>query len=334
MKLLEPITIKNLNLKNRVVMPPMCMYSVDKEDGIATDFHYTHYTTRAIGGVGYIVIESTAVMPNGRISMNDLGIWSDDQIDGLKRIVDGVHQYGTKIGIQINHAGRKARVNEQIVSVTDEPFLDTYQKPHILTIEEIKEIIKAFGKAADRANKTGFDALEIHAAHGYLINQFLSPLTNQRTDLYKDGSIFLKEVIDEIKKYWPSDKVLQIRISAYEYSELGLTPYDLAAIINHVKKDLDLVHVSSGGVIPVQVNDYPGYQVNFARIIKEETNLPVIAGGQLDDFEDANKLSEDLDIDMIYFGRKLLKEPTFLFKLDKNLVPKQYVRIAQLKTKE
>src|SRR5690606_32558496 len=122
MKLLEPITIKNLNLKNRVVMPPMCMYSVDKEDGIATDFHYTHYTTRAIGGVGYIVIESTAVMQNGRISMNDLGIWSDDQIDGLKRIVDDVHQYGTKIGIQINHAGRKARVNEQIVSVTDEPF--------------------------------------------------------------------------------------------------------------------------------------------------------------------------------------------------------------------
>src|SRR5690606_5170225 len=158
-----PITIKNLNLKNRVVMPPMCMYSVDKEDGIATDFHYTHYTTRAIGGVGYIVIESTAVMPNGRISMNDLGIWSDDQIDGLKRIVDGVHQYGTKIGIQINHSGRKARVNEQIVSVTDEPFLDTYQKPRILTIEEIKEIIKAFGKAADRANKAGFDALEIHA---------------------------------------------------------------------------------------------------------------------------------------------------------------------------
>lgn len=217
MKLLEPITIKNLKLRNRVVMPPMCMYSVDKEDGIATDFHYTHYTTRAIGGVGYIVIESTAVMPNGRISMNDLGLWSDDQIDGLKRIVDGVHQYGTKIGIQINHAGRKARVNEQIVSVTDEPFLDTYQKPHILTIEEIKEIIKAFGKAAERANKAGFDALEIHAAHGYLINQFLSPLTNQRTDLYKDGSIFLKEVIDEIKKYWPSDKVLQIRISAYEY---------------------------------------------------------------------------------------------------------------------
>ncbi|MBN3489948.1 NADPH dehydrogenase [Acholeplasma equirhinis] len=334
MKLLQPMTIKNYTFKNRVVMPPMCMYSVEKEDGIATPFHFAHYVNRAIGGVGYIIVESTAVLPNGRISMNDLGIWSDDQIPALKRIVDEVKPYGAKIGIQINHAGRKARVNERIVSTTDEKFLDTYDEPVILTEAETKKIINAFGMAANRANLAGFDALEIHGAHGYLINQFLSPLTNKLTNQYSDGFNFLTEIIAEVKKYWPKEKILQIRISAYEYSEEGLTPYDWASLINNFKDDLDLVNVSSGGNIPAKVNDFPGYQLDYARIIKEETNLPVIAGGQLESLVFSNGLAEEHDIDMIYFGRKLLRDPYFLYDYDKSLIAKQYVRLEQLKKAE
>src|SRR5690554_2391007 len=173
MKLLEPIKVKDTEFKNRVMMSPMCMYSVEKKDGIATDFHFVHYVTRAVGGVGYIMLESTAVLPNGRISYEDLGLWSDDHIAPLKKIVDAVHSYGAKIGVQLSHAGRKSRT-EAIVSSTEVPYSDNNLRPKMLDVKGVVEIIKAFGQAARRAHEAGFDSIELHGAHGYLIAQFIS----------------------------------------------------------------------------------------------------------------------------------------------------------------
>ncbi len=330
--LLEPILIKNTTFKNRVVMPPMCMYSVFKKDGFLTDFHFAHYVNRAIGGVGYIIIESTAIVPEGRISLEDLGIWSDEHIDKFKKLVDTLHQYGAKVALQINHAGRKSRIMPN-VSSSAVSFSEQFQTPKELTIDEIKDVVKAFGQAARRANEAGFDGLEIHAAHGYLINQFMSPLVNSRDDQYQDGAIFLKEIIKEIRKYWPKDKILQLRITAYEYSEEGLTPYDWAGVLNQIKDDIDLVHISSGGTIPVVVKDYPGYQIAYSRIIKEETGMLTIAGGLIDDLTLAKDTLKEGSADMIFFGRKLLREPYFLLNETNIDWPIQYLR-AKLKKDE
>lgn len=328
--ILNPIKVKNTEFKNRVVMPPMCMYSVFEKDGKATDFHYVHYLSRAVGGVGYIIVESTAVTPNGRITTEDLGIWNDEQIEGLKKIVDGVHAYGAKIGLQINHAGRKSTVGN-IVSASSTPFSKQSETPHALSIAEIKEIAQAFGQSARRANAAGFDSLEIHAAHGYLIAQFISPVSNQRDDQYQDGALFLKNIIDEILKYWPKEKILQIRVSGYEHLDDGITPYDWSSILNNYKSIIDIINVSSGGIIPVDVKEYPGYQLPYAQIIKEETGMLVIAGGQLNDFSLANEAIKNQTADFIYFGRKLLMNPYFIYEQDETLLPKQYARATQLK---
>lgn len=332
MKLLEPISIKNIAFKNRIMMSPMCMYSVEKQDGIATDFHYVHYVTRAVGGVGYIMLESTAVQPNGRISYEDLGLWDDKHIEPLKKIVDAVHSYGAKIGVQLSHAGRKSRT-EDIVSSTDVPFSDRNLTPKMLDEKGVLDVVKAFGQAARRAHEAGFDSIELHGAHGYLIAQFISDVTNQRTDKYSDGKIFLEEVVDEVLKYFPKEKILQIRVSGYEYHSQGMTPYDWAGILNLFKNKIDVVNVSSGGILPTPVEDYPGYQLPYAKIIKEETNMITIGGGQIDDPVMADNAIVGGTMDMAYFGRKLLKEPYFIYALDQGLLPKQYIRAKGLISK-
>ena len=330
MKITTPIEIKNTSFKNRVVMPPMCMYSVEKKDGVITDFHYTHYLTRAYGGVGTIILESTAIMPNGRISNEDLGLWNEEQKEALKPLVELIKKQQTVVGIQINHAGRKARVDEETWGPSAIAF-NQLKRPKEMSKDEINESITSFGKAAKRALEAGFDLLEIHAAHGYLINQFLSPLTNHRTDEYQEKTLYLKQVIQEIKKYWPEDKILQIRISAEEYDSKGLHPENLAQIINEIKDlGIDIVNVSTGGVIYKKINDYPGYQIPAAKIIKEKTNLMVIAGGLIDTINEGNKYLEENQLDFIYYGRKLLRDPYFLYKETDIEWPKQYIR-AKLK---
>ncbi|VEU82519.1 NADPH dehydrogenase [Acholeplasma hippikon] len=324
MKLLEQFNLKNLNLKNRVVMPPMCMYSSFDKSGHLTAFHKAHYLMRAVGGVGYIIIESTGVLPGGRITDQDLGVWSDDFIPDFKSLVTELHKYGTKVAIQINHAGRKSKI---LPSVAPSAIaFGNYPVPNELSIDEINDIIKAFGAAARRANEAGFDALEIHGAHGYLINQFMSPLANKRKDIYQDRTLFLKNIIKEVKKYWPKDKVLQLRITAYEYDENGLTPEVWASVLNEIKSDIDLVHVSSGGTILTKVNDYPGYQLGYAKTIKSLTGLPVIAGGLIDEIKLAENTLNQEEADLIYFGRKLLREPFFLLNETEIEWPEQYIR--------
>jgi NADPH2 dehydrogenase len=336
LKIFEKIEIKNLKLKNRIVMPPMCMYTAE-EDGFVTPWHVTHYTTRAVGGVGLIMVEATAVEPSGRISANDLGIWSEDHIEGLKKIVDSVHQNGGKIGVQLAHAGRKSdSLKDEIYGPSPIKFNDDYRLPKEMTVQDIERVKNKFKEAAARAEKAGFDLIEIHGAHGYLINEFISPLTNKREDEYggslENRSRFLKEILEEVVQVWPKEKPITLRVSSLEYSEKGNTSEDIADIINHVKESgVDIVNVSSGGVIYTKINPYPGYQIEPARIIKGKTNLPVMAGGLVTDWQLAEEIIKNKRGDMVYMGRKLLRDPYFVINASHQLGidypwPKQYER--------
>jgi len=317
-------------------MPPMCMYTAE-EDGFVTPWHVTHYTTRAVGGVGLIMVEATAVEPSGRISANDLGIWSEDHIEGLKKIVDSVHQNGGKIGVQLAHAGRKSdSLKDEIYGPSPIKFNDDYRLPKEMTVQDIERVKNKFKEAAARAEKAGFDLIEIHGAHGYLINEFISPLTNKREDEYggslENRSRFLKEILGEVAQVWPKEKPITLRVSSLEYSEKGNTSEDIANIINHVKESgVDIVNVSSGGVIYTKINPYPGYQIEPARIIKEKTNLPVMAGGLVTDWQLAEEIIKNKRGDMVYMGRKLLRDPYFVINASHQLGidypwPKQYER--------
>lgn len=209
-KLFSNFKLKNLEFKNRIVMAPMCMYTA-KEDGIATEWHKIHYATRALGGVGLIIQEATGVESRGRISDKDLGIWNDSQIEGLKKIVDTCKSLGAVMGIQLGHAGRKCEINNlEIIGPSAEAFSSEYKVPKEMSKEDINEVINAFKSAAKRCIEIGYDIIEIHGAHGYLINQFLSPLTNKRTDEYggnlENRARFLKEVVKAVREVWTDRK--------------------------------------------------------------------------------------------------------------------------------
>ncbi|MDD2575418.1 MAG: hypothetical protein PHD47_02995 [Acholeplasmataceae bacterium] len=333
MKLFKEIEIKDMKLKNRIVMPPMCMYSA--VDGFANDFHVIHYATRAAGQIGLITVEATAVLPNGGITKDDLGIWSDDHIKPLSWIVNRVHYFGSKIGIQLSHAGRKARDANPKIAPSPIPYGDL-TSPTEMSINQIKEVVEAFKAGAKRAYQAGFDYLEIHAAHGYLINEFLSPLSNFRSDSY-GGSFegrmqLLKEVIIAVRNEWHIEKPLGIRISASEYHQDGLKPKDLVEILNKITPGVvDVINVSSGGVINVKPDSYPGYQLGFSKKIKAETPFFVMGGGLVNDARMASDALEDDEADLIYFGRLALRDPYFPLKFSQRLGaeiewPKQYVR--------
>lgn len=331
----SPYMLKGLELKNRVVMPPMCQYSVTNKDGIATEWHYNHYVSRAIGGAGLIIIEMTDVEPDGRISDYDLGLWSDDQIPALARIIEACHQYGAKVGIQIAHAGRKAEDASTPVAPSAIPFDEHSKTPRELSTVEVKEMVEKFRLAVQRAIKAGVDTIEIHGAHGYLIHQFHSPLTNKRTDDYgKQLSRFGNEIIYAAKSVMPEEMPLIMRISAKEYVEGG---YDIKHSIE-ISKDyqsagVDLFHVSAGGEGPIAAHGKPGthvaYQVPLAREIKQALNVPVIAVGRLDEPALANAVIGNEDADLVAVGRGMLRNPYWTLEAAKQLnkstqIPKQY----------
>ncbi|MFJ6414204.1 NADH:flavin oxidoreductase/NADH oxidase [Terribacillus saccharophilus] len=327
--------IKNLELKNRVVMPPMCQYSVEKKDGIANDWHYLHYVSRAVGGAGFIIVEMTDVEPDGRITDYDLGLWSDEQVPALAKIVEAVHSHGAKIGIQIAHAGRKAEDAAEPVAPSAIPFDENSKTPRALTTEEVKGMVEKFRLAVRRAVQAGFDAIEIHGAHGYLIHQFHSPLTNKRDDEYgQDLTKFGREVIEAAKAEMPADMPLIMRISAKEYVEGG---YDIEESIEFSKayKDAgaDVFDISSGGEGQIAAWGRPGthaaYQVPLARQIKETLQVPVMAVGRLDDPILANAVIGNEEADLVQVGRGMLRNPYWTLEAAKllrkeNIVPKQY----------
>lgn len=319
MEMFKPYVLKDMVLKNRIVLPPMDNYCADNE-GNVNDTHFNHYVSRAMGGVGFIIVEATAISQNGRISDNCLGIWDDSKVPGLKSIAEGCQKYGSKVAIQINHAGRKCTANGDDKEYTLAPsaiaFDETYRVPKEITKEQIKEVVIQFGQAARRADEAGYDALEIHGAHGYLISEFLSPLTNKRTDEY-GGSLenrarFLIEVIDEIKANWPESKPLLIRVSATDHLPDGMQVEDMVKIINMIKDKIDMVHVSTGGVALANIKLYPGYQVKYAEIIKKECNIPTIAVGLIRTQELVNEILGNERADLVALGRELARNPFFV----------------------
>jgi NADPH2 dehydrogenase len=316
-KLFEQINIKGVTIKNRVVMAPMCMYSADN-DGTVQQWHEIHYAARAVGGTGLIIQEATAVESCGRITDRDLGIWKDEHIEGLRKITKCIKDNGAVAGIQLAHAGRKSTVfSEPVIAPSAIAFSEEYKMPTEMTKEDIKRVVEGFRKASERALKAGYEVIEIHGAHGYLINEFLSPLTNKREDEYggsKENRVrFLKEIIEAVREVW--DKPLIVRVSAEEYGSEGNHPEDLADMLNLVKGlGVDLINVSSGGVVDVVVKAYPGYQVRFGETIKNLTGIQVIAGGILTTAGQCEEVLQAGKADMIFLGRELLRNPYWTLK--------------------
>jgi len=315
-------TLKGLELKNRIVMAPMCQYSVDKQDGTPNDWHFVHYVSRAVGGTGLIIVEMTSVDPEGRITDGDLGLWSDEQIPAYKRIVNEVHKYGAKIGIQIAHAGRKAEDANQPVGpsvIAVEPLPEESKNgelkpPRALTTDEVKATVVQFKEAARRAIEAGFDTIELHGAHGYLLHQFLSPAINNRTDEYgQDLSRFGVEVVQAVRSVMPKDMPLIMRMSAIEYIDGGYKIEHAIEMAKEFKKaGVDMFHISSGGEGPpgkLKPANHPGYQVPFARAFKEVLNIPVIAVGNLSDPQVAEATLANGDADLVAVARGMLNDP-------------------------
>lgn len=319
--LLQEGQIKSLKLKNRIVMPPMCMYKSDNSGELKT-FHKGHYLARAIGGVGLIIVEATAIEPRGRISANDLGLWSDTQIKSHQKLNEQMHFFGAKTAIQIAHAGRKCTVEDEtpiapsaIAFSQDKPF----NFPKEATLEEIKHIKELFLKAAFRAKEAKYDAIELHGAHGYLLCEFLSPLSNCRDDIY-GGSLenrcrLLLEIAQELKE--KVDLPLIVRISADEWMEEGWNINDSIYLSKELENvGVDAVHVSSGGNQenpnkPMALK--PLYQSTFAKEIKKEITLPVIAVGLITTAQEGEKLLAEEYCDFVAYGRELLRSPNFAF---------------------
>lgn len=335
-KLFSTFKLKNLELKNRIVMAPMCMYSAD-EKGISNSWHYIHYGTRAVGGTGLIIMEATAVESRGRITSKDLGIWSDSHIEGLRSIVEECKKHGAKMGIQLAHAGRKCEAaSEEIIAPSPIAFSEKYRTPKEMSKEDIKEVVSAFKAAAIRAKEAGFEVIEIHGAHGYLIHEFMSPVTNKRKDEYggsaENRARFLKEVISAVREVWTEELPLILRVSAEDYAEEGNSPEDTAEIIDFAKDaGIDIVHVSSGGLVEARINVYPGYQIGFAEVIKCITNLPVIAGGFITSPLMVEEILQNNRADLVFLGRELLRNPYWPLRASKELQeeiewPVQYLR--------
>ncbi|WPF81943.1 NADH:flavin oxidoreductase/NADH oxidase [Sanguibacter sp. 4.1] len=325
--LFEPLTLRSVTFPNRVWLAPMCQYSA--VDGLPGDWHLVNLGARAQGGFGLVVAEASAVVPEGRITPQDTGIWSQEHTAAWARIVDFVHERGSRAGIQLAHAGRKASTFRpwsehrgsvpavdggwETVGPSAEAF-PGYEAPREMTAQEIAEIPAAFAAAAVRADEAGFDVVEIHAAHGYLLHQFLSPLSNHRTDGYggplEDRARLLVEVTDAVRAVWPADKPLFVRVSATDWLPDGLSVDDVAQVAAVLgEHGVDLVDVSTGGNAPAQIPVGPGYQVPAARVVREVSGVAVSAVGLITDPAQAEQVLVDGSADAVMLGREGLRDP-------------------------
>lgn len=346
-KLFSALTIKNICLKNRLVVSPMCQYS--SEDGFATNWHLVHLGSRAVGGAGLVMSEATAVSREGRISIADLGIWKDAHIPKLTEIVDFIHKNNAIAGIQLAHAGRKASFdipwlnprqlsNENggwsTVAPSPLPFHPDEKIPLALDQKGIEKVCADFTSAAIRAEAAGFKVIEIHAAHGYLLHQFLSPISNHRVDQY--GGVFenrirlLMEVVASVRSVWTSEKALFVRISATDWAEGGWTPGESVELAKRLAlADVDLIDCSSGALTPIQkIPVAPGYQVPFARSVKAGAGIKTGAVGLITTAAQAEQILQNNEADLIFMARELLRDPYFpLHQLEADVPwPMQYDR--------
>lgn len=340
----ESFNIKSVTFRNRVGMPPMCQYSAI--DGFANDWHLVHYGARAVGAVGLIIVEATAVVPEGRITPYDLGIWSNEHVEGLRKIASFIHNQDSVAGIQIAHAGRKASHDKpalggkqlspetggwQTVAPSAIPFDDSEIPPTELTVEQIEELIVYFTQAAIRAKDAGFKVLEIHAAHGYLIHEFLSPLTNIRKDEY-GGSFenrirLLLQITDAVREIWPSELALFVRLSVTEWADGGWNEDESFQLAKMLKaKGVDLIDCSTGGNINhVQIPVEPLYQVRFSEKIKT-SGIMTSAVGLITDTEQIEDILKSNKADLVLVGRELLRNPYFMLGSNEVAWPEQYLR--------
>lgn len=336
--LFSPLKIKTIELKNRIIVSPMCQYS--SEDGFANDWHLVHLGSRAVGGAALIFTEATAVSAEGRISTKDLGIWKDEHIPFLKRITGFIEKQGSIPGIQLAHAGRKsselppwegskAVAKEEGGWQTYAPSAIAFKEgdavPKELSINEIKTIIQDFQNAAVRAKKAGFKVIELHGAHGYLINEFLSPISNKRMDEYggsfENRTRFLLQIIESVRKVWPGDYPLFLRISATEWQEGGWTENDSIKLAEIVKtKTIDLIDCSTGGnVAGAKIPLKPLFQVRFAESIKKATGILTGALGLITTVQEANSIIQENKADVVLLAREFLRNPYFPRKAEKEL---------------
>ncbi len=328
--LFTPVKIRSVTFKNRIVVSPMCQYS--SVDGYANDWHLVHLGSRAVGGAGLIISEATAVSPEGRISPDDLGIWEDGHIIMLKRITSFISSQGAVAGIQLAHAGRKASSYSpwksglplkkedgawQPVAPSAIPFKDGYPMPHELSVDEIQKIQGDFVDAAIRAKQAGFKVIELHAAHGYLLNEFLSPLSNTRNDSY-GGSFenrirMLTETIDQVRNVWNDELPLFVRISSTDHIEGGWTLEDSIHLAKILKgHSVDVMDCSSGGnVSGVRIETGPLYQVKYAERIRKECGIKTGAVGMITTAEEAQMIIETGKADFVLMARELLRDPYF-----------------------
>ncbi|EFC37799.1 predicted protein [Naegleria gruberi] len=351
--LFEPITIRGMTLKNRIVVAPMCQYSCN--DGFANTWHQIHATSRIVGGAALFIMEATGVSAIGRISPNCLGLYKDEHVEMLKTIVDQSHELGGKIGIQLAHAGRKASLGRlwdsgrlalsedrggwEVVGPSELQFDDIHKMPREITIPEIEETIKDFIEAAKRAVKAGFDVIEIHGAHGYLIHSFMSPVSNLRTDMYggsfENRTRLLLQIVDGVRGVIPEEMPLFVRLSCEDYMEEGWTSDDTVKV-SQILKDhgVDLIDCSTGGTKPIQnvhgLVVEPGYQVKYSVAIKEKVDILTGAVGKLEDPILANKVIEEKKADLVLIGRAMMGDPYWALRAAKTLgyanagIPPQY----------
>ncbi len=349
--LFDPFSIKDTTFTNRVFVSPMCEYS--STDGFANDWHFVHLGSRAVGGAGLVFTEATAVTPEGRISPEDLGIWKDDHIEPLARIVRFIHEQGSIAGMQLAHAGRKASTYRpwsgngtvpeseggwsNVLAPSAVAFADTYPVPRALTTEEIQDTTAAFVSAARRAREAGFRVIEIHAAHGYLLHAFLSPLSNQRQDAYggsfENRTRLLREIVRAVRAVWPEHAPLFVRISATDWVDGGWDIEQSVELARQLKPiGVDLIDCSSGGnVARATIPLGPGYQTPFAERIRREANIATGALGMITSATQADHIIGTGQADVVLIAREFLRDPYFpmraALELGRQITwPAQYLR--------
>jgi 2,4-dienoyl-CoA reductase-like NADH-dependent reductase (Old Yellow Enzyme family) len=354
--LFAPLTLRGVTLRNRIAVSPMCQYS--SEDGFASDWHVVHLGSRAVGGASLVFTEASAVEERGRISPQDLGIWKDAHIEALERVTKFIRGQGAVAGIQLAHAGRKASTLRPwdmrqgvpaLVEAADGgwtpvapsaiPFAPGYGTPTELSTEELGDVVRAFGAAARRALEAGFETIELHAAHGYLIHEFLSPISNHRSDRY--GGDFagrtrlMNEVVDEVRRHWPERLPLFVRISSTDWAEEGGWDVDQSVELSRSLRDrgVDLVDCSSGGMLPcASIPLGPGYQTPFAERIRRESGIATGAVGMITSPAQADHIVRTGQADMVLLAREMLRDPYWPSRAARELgqetvpAPVQYVR--------
>ena len=350
--LFEPLTLRGVTFPNRVFVSPMCQYS--SEDGLPNTWHTVHLGSRAVGGAGLVMTEATAVTPDGRISPQDLGIWSDAHAEALAPVVHFVRSQGRVMGMQLAHAGRKASTRRpweghgavessnggwRPVGPTAEAFAPGYPEPRPLDDEGLREVIEAFYDAAVRARAIGVQVAEVHAAHGYLLHEFLSPLSNTRTDQWGgsfDGRVRLcLDVVDAVRAAWPDDLPVFVRISSTDWVEGGWTIEDSIALARRLReRGVDLIDCSSGGNVPhATIPLGPGYQVPFAERVRADAGIPTAAVGLITTPEQADAIVREGRADAVFLARQLLRDPYWPLHAARALGvpidwPAQYLRAA------